>query len=105
MKERKDSGSSKFLLSQDCVEDVVSPIILRLNFSLVGDSASSGKLHPVLAVGSQDHVTASVSACPVESRDRVASLCRSMLKNPQQIPAAHQGRHTQGCPASFLGLA
>ncbi|KAH0514955.1 Integrin alpha-D [Microtus ochrogaster] len=48
--------------SQDCVEDVVSPIILRLDFSLVGDSASSGKLCPVLAVGSQDHVTA--SACP-----------------------------------------
>lgn len=99
MKERKkDSGSSKFLLSQDCVEDVVSPIILRLNFSLVGDSASSGNLRPVLAVGSQDHVTASVSTCPVESRDRVASLCHSVLKNPQQIPTAHQERHTQGCP-------
>ncbi|KAM7329411.1 hypothetical protein ACRRTK_011024 [Alexandromys fortis] len=48
------------LLLPDCVEDVVSPIILRLNFSLVGDSASSGKLRPVLAVGSQDHVTASM---------------------------------------------
>lgn len=45
----------------------MSPIILRLNFSLVGDSASSGNLRPVLAVGSQDHVTASVSSCPVES--------------------------------------
>lgn len=86
----EDGGSSKLLLSQDCVEDVVSPIILRLNFSLVGDSASSGNLRPVLAVGSQDHVTASVSSCPVESGDRVASLCLSVLKNPQQIPIAHQ---------------
>uniref|UniRef100_A0A8C2QLD9 Integrin, alpha D n=1 Tax=Cricetulus griseus TaxID=10029 RepID=A0A8C2QLD9_CRIGR len=46
------------LLLPDCVEDVVSPIILRLNFSLVGDS--SRNLRPVLAVGSQDHVTASL---------------------------------------------
>lgn len=63
----ENGSSSKFLLSQDCVEHVVSPIILRLNFSLVGDSASSRNLRPVLAVGSQDHVTASVSSCPVES--------------------------------------
>lgn len=66
MGREKDGGFSKFLLSQDCVEDVVSPIILRLNFSLVGDS--SRNLRPVLAVGSQDHVTASVSSCPIESQ-------------------------------------
>ncbi|ERE78869.1 integrin alpha-X [Cricetulus griseus] len=46
------------LLLPDCVEDVVSPIILRLNFSLVGDS--SRNLRPGLAVGSQDHVMASL---------------------------------------------
>lgn len=85
MGRRKDRGSPKFLLSQDCVEDVVSPIILRLNFSLVGDSTSSRNLRPVLAAGSQDHVTASVSSRPMGSKDRMASLCLSVLKNSQQI--------------------
>lgn len=63
-KGKTDGGSSKFLLPQDCVEDSVRPITLRLNFSLVGDSASSRNLRPVLAVGSQDHITASVSNFP-----------------------------------------
>ncbi|XP_036134512.1 integrin alpha-D [Molossus molossus] len=50
----------KFFLP-DCVEDVVSPIILRLNFSLVGEPIpSSRNLRPVLAVGSQDLFTASL---------------------------------------------
>lgn len=74
----EEGSSSNFLLSQDCVEDIVNPIILRLNFSLVGDLASSGNLRPVLAVGSQDHVTASVSSCPVEFRGQggfIVSLC------------------------------
>ncbi|KAM8777359.1 integrin alpha-D isoform 2-T2 [Rhynchonycteris naso] len=43
------------LLLPDCVEDVVSPIVLRLNFSLVGEPIPSlQNLRPVLAVGSQD---------------------------------------------------
>lgn len=62
MMEKTDGGSAKFLLPQDCVEDAVTPIILRLNLSLAGDSAPSRNLRPVLAVGSQDHVTASVSS-------------------------------------------
>ncbi|XP_005352001.1 integrin alpha-D [Microtus ochrogaster] len=64
------------LLLPDCVEDVVSPIILRLDFSLVGDSASSGKLCPVLAVGSQDHVTASL---PFEKNCKQELLCEGDL--------------------------
>ncbi|XP_057634438.1 integrin alpha-D [Chionomys nivalis] len=64
------------LLLPDCVEDVVSPIILRLNFSLVGDSASSGNLRPVLAVGSQDHVTASL---PFEKNCKQELLCEGDL--------------------------
>uniref|UniRef100_A0A8C2XTC9 VWFA domain-containing protein n=1 Tax=Capra hircus TaxID=9925 RepID=A0A8C2XTC9_CAPHI len=48
------------LLLPECVEDIVNPIILRLNFSLVGEPiASSQNLRPVLAVGSQDLFTAS----------------------------------------------
>ncbi|KAB1263492.1 Integrin alpha-D [Camelus dromedarius] len=43
-----------------CVEDVVNPIILWLNFSLVGEPIpSSQNLRPVLAMGSQDLFTAS----------------------------------------------
>ncbi|KAK7812104.1 hypothetical protein U0070_004565 [Myodes glareolus] len=72
----ENGSSSKFLLSQDCVEDVVSPIILRLNFSLVGDSASTGNLRPVLAVGSQDHVTASL---PFEKNCKQEHLCEGDL--------------------------
>lgn len=49
-----------FLL-QDCIEDVVNPIILRLNFSLAGDPILTQNLRPVLAMGSQDFFTASVS--------------------------------------------
>ncbi|XP_037669749.1 LOW QUALITY PROTEIN: integrin alpha-D [Choloepus didactylus] len=49
------------LLLPECVEDSVSPIILRLNFSLVGEPiASSWNLRPMLAVGSQDLFTASL---------------------------------------------
>ncbi|CAH6793196.1 Itgad [Phodopus roborovskii] len=62
------------LLLPDCVEDVVSPIILRLNFSLVGDS--SRNLHPVLAVGSQDQVTASL---PFEKNCKQELLCEGDL--------------------------
>ncbi|KAL1788084.1 integrin alpha-D [Sigmodon hispidus] len=64
------------LLLPDCVEDMVNPIILRLNFSLVGDSASSRNLHPVLAVGSQDHVTASL---PFQKNCKQEVLCEGDL--------------------------
>lgn len=44
------------------MEDVVSPIALRLNLSLVEEPIpSSQNLHPVLAEGSEDLVTAYVS--------------------------------------------
>lgn len=76
MRRKNDGGSSKFLLSQDCVEDMVNPIILRLNFSLVGDSASSRNLRPVLAVGSQDHVTASL---PFEKNCKQELQCEGDL--------------------------
>lgn len=81
--EKTDGGSSKFLLPQDCVEDAVTPIILRLNLSLAGDSASSTNLRPVLAVGSQDHVTASVSSFQWSPGNRLATLCLHMLSIPQ----------------------
>uniref|UniRef100_A0A8C6B6W9 Integrin subunit alpha D n=1 Tax=Monodon monoceros TaxID=40151 RepID=A0A8C6B6W9_MONMO len=49
------------LLLPDCAEDVGNPIILQLNFSLVGKPISSSQnLRPVLAVGSQDRFTASL---------------------------------------------
>ncbi|XP_031240806.1 integrin alpha-D [Mastomys coucha] len=64
------------LLLPDCVEDSVSPITLRLNFSLVGDSTSSRNLRPVLAVGSQDHITASL---PFEKNCKQELLCEGDL--------------------------
>ncbi|XP_066239434.1 integrin alpha-D isoform X3 [Saccopteryx leptura] len=49
------------LLLPDCVEDMVSPIVLRLNFSLVGEPVPSFRnLRPVLALGSQDLFTAAL---------------------------------------------
>ncbi|XP_038395658.1 integrin alpha-D-like isoform X1 [Canis lupus familiaris] len=63
---RKTLGTGDYcetikLLLPDCVEDVVSPITLRLNFSLVGEPIPSAQnLRPVLAVGSQDPFTASL---------------------------------------------
>ncbi|XP_032957895.1 integrin alpha-D [Rhinolophus ferrumequinum] len=54
-----DHCESMKLLLPGCVEDVVSPIALRLNLSLVGEPIpSSQNLHPVLAEGSEDLVTA-----------------------------------------------
>lgn len=50
------------LITQYCVEDSVTPIVLLLNFSLVGKPlASYGNLRPVLAVDAQRLFTASVS--------------------------------------------
>ena len=49
-------------IPQDCVEDSVTPIILRLNFSLVGKPISSLRnLQPMLAVDAQRYFTTSVS--------------------------------------------
>ncbi|XP_076997260.1 integrin alpha-D isoform X2 [Tamandua tetradactyla] len=65
------------LLLPECVEDSVSPIILRLNFSLVGEPiASSGNLRPMLAMGSQDLFTASL---PFEKNCGQDGLCEADL--------------------------
>lgn len=49
-------------IPQDCVEDSVTPIILRLNFSLVGKPISSLRnLQPMLAVDAQRYFTTPVS--------------------------------------------
>lgn len=73
--EERKNGFLKAHSPQDCVEDVVSPIILRLNFSLVGEPIPSTRnLRPVLAVGSQDLFTASVSL-PMKSQGCVDFYC------------------------------
>ncbi|XP_059243360.1 integrin alpha-D-like, partial [Mustela nigripes] len=65
------------LLLPDCVEDVVNPIILRLNFSLVGEPIpSSQNLRPVLAMDSQDLFTASL---PFEKNCGQDHLCEGDL--------------------------
>ncbi|XP_057551170.1 integrin alpha-D [Hippopotamus amphibius kiboko] len=65
------------LLLPDCVEDVVNPIILRLNVSLVGEPIYfSQNLRPVLAVGSQDLFTASL---PFEKNCGQDHLCEGDL--------------------------
>ncbi|KAI5939858.1 integrin alpha-D isoform X3 [Manis javanica] len=66
------------LLLPGCVEDIVNPITLRLNFSLVGEPIlSSQNLHPVLAVGSQDLFTASF---PFEKNCGQDHLCEGDLR-------------------------
>lgn len=63
------------------MEDVVSPIALRLNLSLVGEPIpSSQNLHPVLAEGSEDLVTAYVS---LQHSPRRA--CRSLSHVPEKL--------------------
>ncbi|XP_027714858.1 integrin alpha-X-like [Vombatus ursinus] len=65
------------LLLPECVEDSVTPIILRLNFTLVGQPIpSSGKLRPVLAMGSQNHFTA---ALPFEKNCGDDHICKDDL--------------------------
>ncbi|XP_036614805.1 integrin alpha-D-like [Trichosurus vulpecula] len=65
------------LLLPYCVEDSVTPISLRLNFSLVGqDIPSSGNLRPVLEVGSQDLFT---SHFPFEKNCGTDHLCEDDL--------------------------
>ncbi|XP_053750524.1 integrin alpha-D-like isoform X3 [Panthera pardus] len=65
------------LLLPDCVEDVLSPIILHFNFSLAGEPIpSSENLRPVLAVGSQDLFNASL---PFEKNCGQDHLCEGDL--------------------------
>uniref|UniRef100_A0A7N9CNU9 Integrin subunit alpha X n=1 Tax=Macaca fascicularis TaxID=9541 RepID=A0A7N9CNU9_MACFA len=65
------------LLLKDCVEDVLSPIILHLNFSLVREPISSPQNpRPVLAMGSQDLFTASL---PFEKNCGQDGLCEGDL--------------------------
>ncbi|XP_045399191.1 integrin alpha-D-like isoform X3 [Lemur catta] len=65
------------LLLPDCVEDMMSPIILRLNFSLVGEPIPSLRnLRPVLAVDTQDLFTASL---PFEKNCGQDGLCEGDL--------------------------
>uniref|UniRef100_A0A5F9CPV0 Integrin subunit alpha D n=1 Tax=Oryctolagus cuniculus TaxID=9986 RepID=A0A5F9CPV0_RABIT len=65
------------LLLPDCVEDVVNPIVLHLNFSLEGQPIlSSQNLRPVLATGSQDHFIASL---PFEKNCGQDRLCEGDL--------------------------
>ncbi|XP_011945377.1 PREDICTED: integrin alpha-D isoform X1 [Cercocebus atys] len=71
------------LLLKDCVEDVVSPIILHLNFSLVREPISSPQnLRPVLAMGSQDLFTASAT---LSSCCSFSGPCYTKVV-PQQLP-------------------
>uniref|UniRef100_A0A8C0ZVN1 VWFA domain-containing protein n=1 Tax=Castor canadensis TaxID=51338 RepID=A0A8C0ZVN1_CASCN len=61
----------------DCVEDSVSPIVLLLNYTLMGKSLSSfGGLRPVLAEGAQRVFTASF---PFEKNCGNDSVCQDDL--------------------------
>ncbi|KAM8777399.1 integrin alpha-M [Rhynchonycteris naso] len=61
----------------ECVEESVTPIVLRLNFSLEGQSLSSfGNLRPVLAVDAKTLFTASL---PFEKNCGNDSICQDDL--------------------------
>ncbi|XP_036597498.1 integrin alpha-X-like [Trichosurus vulpecula] len=65
------------LLLPECVEDSVTPIILRLNFTLEGQPIPfSGNLRPVLAMGSQNHFT---GALPFEKNCGDDHICKDDL--------------------------
>ncbi|XP_054549697.1 integrin alpha-M-like [Talpa occidentalis] len=65
------------LLLPECVEDSVTPIVLRLNFSLEGKPSSSfGNLRPVLDVGAERYFTASF---PFEKNCGNDSICQDDL--------------------------
>ncbi|XP_077616431.1 integrin alpha-X [Crocuta crocuta] len=65
------------LLLLACVEDVVTPITLRLNFSLVGKPIPSfGNLQPILAVDAQRYFTASL---PFEKNCGTDHVCQDDL--------------------------
>ncbi|XP_038619354.1 integrin alpha-D-like [Tachyglossus aculeatus] len=65
------------MLLPECVEESVTPIILRLNFSLLGQPIpSSGWLRPMLAADSQDLFTASLL---FEKNCGTDSICQDNL--------------------------
>uniref|UniRef100_A0A8C0L6W1 Integrin subunit alpha X n=1 Tax=Canis lupus dingo TaxID=286419 RepID=A0A8C0L6W1_CANLU len=65
------------LLLLACVEDTVTPITLRLNFSLVGKPIPSfGSLRPMLAVDAQRYFTASL---PFEKNCGTDHVCQDDL--------------------------
>ncbi|XP_007498040.2 integrin alpha-X [Monodelphis domestica] len=65
------------LLLPECVEDSVTPIVLRFNFSLEGIPIDlSGNLRPVLAMGSQNHFT---EALPFEKNCGEDHICKDDL--------------------------
>ncbi|XP_008683564.1 integrin alpha-X [Ursus maritimus] len=65
------------LLLLACVEDTVTPITLRLNFSLVGKPIPSfGNLQPMLAVDAQRYYTASL---PFEKNCGTDHVCQDDL--------------------------
>ncbi|XP_058425516.1 integrin alpha-X-like isoform X1 [Diceros bicornis minor] len=65
------------LLLPACVEDSVTPIILRLNFSLVGEPIPSfGSIRPILAVDAQRYFTASL---PFEKNCGADHVCQDDL--------------------------
>uniref|UniRef100_A0A673UWB4 Integrin subunit alpha D n=3 Tax=Suricata suricatta TaxID=37032 RepID=A0A673UWB4_SURSU len=65
------------LLLLACVEDTVTPITLRLNFSLVGKPISSSRnLRPMLAVDAQRYFTASL---PFEKNCGTDHVCQDDL--------------------------
>ncbi|XP_038619313.1 integrin alpha-M-like [Tachyglossus aculeatus] len=72
-----ESCVSLKLLLPTCVEESVTPIILRLNFSLLGRPiASFRQLRPMLAKGSRDLFTASL---PFEKNCGADSICQDDL--------------------------
>nr|CAI9708988.1 unnamed protein product [Rangifer tarandus platyrhynchus] len=65
------------LLLPECVEDSVTPIVLRLNFSLVGKPISSLRnLQPMLAVDAQRYFTTSL---PFEKNCGADHVCQDDL--------------------------
>ncbi|XP_060029094.1 integrin alpha-X [Erinaceus europaeus] len=65
------------LLLPACVEDAVTPITLRLHFSLVGNANPSiGNLQPMLAVDAQRYFTASL---PFEKNCGADHVCQDNL--------------------------
>ncbi|GAB1292756.1 Integrin alpha-M [Apodemus speciosus] len=65
------------LILPDCVDESVTPIILRLNYTLVGEPLRSSKdLRPVLAVGAQRLFTAMF---PFEKNCGNDSICQDDL--------------------------
>ena len=91
-------------VSQDCVEDSVTPIALRLNFSLVGEPAHNyGGLRPVLAVDALRLFTASVSREDPLELERATHSSILAWKIPQARRAWRAAVH--GVPKSRTRLS